>query len=401
MAETVGTARVASRQAGPDVAPLAGRIVALDLLRGLMVALMVLDHTREYFSAQALQFDALDLTRTTAPLFATRWVTHLCAPTFVFLAGASVHLQRVAGKAEAAVRRQLVLRGIWLILLEVTVIGFAFNFAEPFLFLQVIWVIGIGMVALAAFSLLPGVAVAMVGVGAVALTPLLTAATSEVLPGPLWHLLFVPGPIAPLPGITVYPVVPWFGILALGYAAGPLLSCSSELLRRRALLAGAVLLAAFAALRVAGVGDVRAGGAAPDLALRLLSFIDVSKYPPSPQYVCLTLGVSALLLAGLTRVPASRLPMLHAFGSAPFFTYVLHIYVVHGLALAVGVARGVPPQAFTHFIEGTDGLKAAGWGFGLSVVYVVWLLVLTILRPLSIRFAAVKRRRGRWWLSYL
>jgi hypothetical protein len=135
--------------------------------------------------------------------------------------------------------------------------------------------------------------------------------------------------------------------------------------------------------------------------LRLLSYIDVSKYPPSLQYVCLTLGVSALLLAAFTRVQESRLPMLHAFGSAPLFTYVLHIYVVHGLALAVGLARGVPVSAFAHFIEGTDGLRSAGWGFGLTVVYMVWLAVLLILRPLSIRFAAVKRRRGRWWLSYL
>ena len=386
----------------PDPEPRRSeRVVALDLLRGLMVALMVLDHTREYFSAQALQFDAADVSRTTAWLFATRWVTHLCAPTFVFLAGASVHLQRVSGKAEAAVRRQLVTRGLWLILLEVTVIGFAFNFAGLFLFLQVIWAIGIGMVALAAFSLLPGWAVALVGVAAVSITPSLTAATAAVLPGPLWHLLFVPGPIAPLPGITVYPVVPWFGVLALGYAAGPLIACRSELLRRRALIAGVVLVAAFAALRIAGVGDVRTGVAAPDLALRLLSYIDVSKYPPSPQYVCLTLGISALLLAGLTRVPASRLPMLHAFGSAPFFTYVLHIYVVHGLALAVGLARGVPASAFMHFIEGTQGLKAAGWGFGLPMVYLFWAIVLLVLRPMSIRFSAVKRRGGRWWLSYL
>jgi uncharacterized membrane protein len=377
------------------------RVAAIDLLRGLMVALMVLDHTREYFSAAALQFDALDVSRTTPQLFATRWVTHLCAPTFVFLAGVSVHLQRVGGKAERAIRRQLLTRGLWLILLEATVIGFAFNFGEPFLFLQVIWAIGIGMVALAAFSFLPGWIVGGVGFLSVALTPLLTAVTQPLLAGPLWHLLFVPGPLSPLPGVTVYPVIPWFGVLALGYAAGPLLARPGETLRRRALIAGVILLAAFTLLRTAGIGDVRAGGAAPDAVLRALTFIDVSKYPPSLQYVCVTLGVSALLLAALTAASPARLRMLHAFGSAPFFTYVLHIYIVHGLALLVGVAVGVPASAFTHFIEGTRALRDAGWGFGLPMVFVVWMIVLIILSPLSIRFSAVKRGRGRWWLSYV
>ena len=399
-AETTGPAAEPATPARGGAAP--SRIAAIDLLRGLMVALMVLDHTREYFSAEALQFDPLDLSRTTAWLFATRWVTHLCAPTFVFLAGVSVHLQRVAGKPEGAIRRQLIARGLWLILLEATLIGFAFNFAEPFLFLQVIFAIGLGMVALAAFTRLPQPIVAIVGLAALALTPWLsTLAAPPLMPAPFWHLLLVPGPLAPLPGICVYPALPWFGLLALGYSAGPMLVCPPALLRRRAVLAGAVLIACFALLRAVGIGDVRSGGAGASLPLRLLSHLDVSKYPPSLQYAALTLGVSALLLAALTRVPASRLPMLHAFGSAPFFTYVLHIYIVHGLALAAGLALGVPASAFTHFIEGSAALRGAGWGFGLPAVYLVWLAVLLILRIPAIRFAAVKRRRSRWWLSYL
>lgn len=380
---------------------LAGRVQALDLLRGLMVALMVLDHTREYFSAQALQFDPMDVSKTTVSLFATRWVTHLCAPTFVFLAGASVHLQRVAGKPEAALRRQLLTRGLWLILLEMTVIGFAFNFAEPFLFLQVIWAIGVGMVLLSVFTALPQWVVGIIGLASLALTPWLTPLLAPLLPAPLWHILLAPGPLTPFPGLAVYPIIPWFGILAIGYAVGPLLACPEAVLRRRALIAGVVLVACFALLRVAGVGDVRTGGIGPTPALRALSYLDISKYPPSLQYVALTLGVSALLLAAFTRVPASRLPMLHAFGSAPFFTYVLHIYLVHGLALAVGLFLGVPAAAFAHFIEGTAALRDAGWGFGLPAVYLVWLIVLLVLRPLAIRFAAVKRRRDRWWLSYV
>jgi uncharacterized membrane protein len=394
-----GGATRAQRPGAADVAR--SRIEAVDLLRGLMVALMVLDHTREYFSAQALQFDPLDLSRTTGWLFATRWVTHLCAPTFVFLAGASVHLQRLAGKPEGALRRQLLTRGLWLMLLEFTVIGFAFNFAEPFLFLQVIWAIGFGMVALAAFTALPHPVVGLVGLASLALTPRLAAALAPLLPAPLWHVLLAPGPLTPLPGVAVYPALPWFGILAMGYAAAPLLACPPAALRKRSLVASALLVACFAVMRLAHVGDVRAGGGGSGLALRILSYVDIGKYPPSLQYAALTLGVSALLLAVLTRVPTTSLPMLNAFGSAPFFTYVLHIFIVHGLALATGLALGIPVTAFTHFIEGTQALKAAGWGFGLPVVYFVWFFVLLILRPLAIRFAAGKRRGGRWWLSYL
>lgn len=377
------------------------RVETLDLLRGLVVALMVLDHVREYFSAEALQFDPLDVSQTSVGLFATRWITHLCAPTFVFLAGLSAYLQRANGMPAVALRRRLAARGLWLVALEITIIGFAFNFAAQFLFLQVIWAIGIGMIALAGLTFLPRWAIGLVGLLALVGTPYLAAAGAELLPQALVHALFSPGPLAPLPGIVAYPALPWLGILALGYAAGPLLAREPDVMRRRATIGGIVLIAVFAALRIGGIGDARSGGEAPNFILQLLTNIDVTKYPPSLQYACITLGAAGLLLALLTLIPARRLPTLAAFGRAPFFTYILHIYLIHLLALIGGLFVGIPAAAFTHFIENSAALREAGWGFGLLDVYLLWLLVALLLHAPASWFARLKRRRSDWWLSYL
>lgn len=366
-----------------------------------MVALMVLDHVREYFSAAALQFEPTAIFQTTPALFATRWVTHLCAPAFVFLSGVSVHLQRANGRIGGALSLRLLARGSWLILLEITVIGFAFNFAEPFLFLQVIWAIGFGMILLSCLAALPNALIAVLGIALIALNPALSAISAPHLPTPLWHALLSPGPLAPLPGVVAYPALPWFGVLALGYAAGPALVAFRSRLGRTALVAGGALLAAFVLLRLIGVGDPRPWGEGPTAVLRALSFINVSKYPPTPQYILITLGVSALLLAALSRVDGRRLPMLRAFGQAPFFTYILHIYLIHASALLVGLMQGLPASAFAGFIESTAALKQAGWGFGLGWVLLGWLVALLILRPCAIWFARLKSTRSRWWFSYL
>lgn len=395
------TVPLSSSSDGGEKALAPRRVEALDLLRGLVVALMVLDHVREYFSAQAFLFDPLDVSQTSPSLFATRWITHLCAPTFVFLAGLSAHLQLARGMAHAQLRRRLVTRGLWLILLEVTVVGFGFTFTQPLLFLQVIWAIGIGMVLLAGLTFLPHWAAGVVGLVAIAGTPMLAAGTAAALPPPLWHALLMPGPLTPLPGIVAYPAVPWFGILALGYAVGPLLARTAPVMRRRAIIMGALLIALFVVLRLSGVGDVRTGVAAPTSLLQALSHLNISKYPPSIQFATLTLGLSSLLLALLTALPARWLPMLHAFGRAPFFTYILHIYIIHVLAFLVGLAMGFQAAIFAHFIDNPVVLKEAGWGFSLAVVYAIWVGVLLVLRPASIWFARIKGRGERWWLSYL
>ena len=381
-------------------APL-GRIEAVDLLRGLMVALMVLDHVREYFSAAALQFEPTDMVRTSSALFLTRWVTHLCAPTFVFLSGMSVFFQRANGRTGQALRKRLLARGLWLILLEVTLIGFAFNFAEPFLFLQVIWAIGFGMILLALLVELPAAAVAAIGVGLILFNPLLSTAAAPYLPEALWHALFSPGPLAPLPGVVAYPALPWAGILLVGYGAAPSLVGQGPGMRRTALIAGTAMLVGFILLRFAGIGDPRTWGEGSTAALRAFSFLNVSKYPPTPQYLLVTLGVSAFLLAAFSSLDARRLPMLRAFGRVPFFTYVVHIYIIHTAAMLTGIAWGLPPSYFAGFIESSALLRDARWGFGLGWVLALWVATLLVLRPLAIWFAQVKSTRPRWWLSYL
>ena len=292
-------------------------------------------------------------------------------------------------------------RGAWLILLELTVIGFAFNFAEPFVFLQVIWAIGIGMIVLALLISLPPIVIAILAACMIALNPLISQLAQPYFPALLWQILFAPGPIAPLPGAVAYPAVPWVGILLLGYGAGPLLAREPARRRQIALTCSAFLIGGFVVLRLAGIGDPRPYGVGSTALLRALSFINITKYPPTPQYVLLTLGVSAALLAGFTMIDGRRLPMLRAFGRAPFFTYIVHIFLIHTSALLVGLAMGFPAKDFAGFIESSAALKDAGWGFSLPIVIGVWIATLLALRPIAIWFARVKGGRAHWWLSYL
>jgi uncharacterized membrane protein len=381
------------------------RLELIDRLRGLVIALMVLDHVREYFSADALRFEATDLARTTAALFATRWVTHLCAPTFVFLAGAGADLQRAGDADRGRVARFLATRGLWLIVLELTAISFAIDFGWPFLFFQVIWAIGLGMVLLAALVWAPPAAVLALGVVIVAghelLAPIDAAGLGALAPA--WRLLLEPGPLpAPLPGAVAYPALPWFGVMCLGYGLGPLFR-RPEPERRRAILSfGIGLLALFAVLRALnGYGDPAPWARQPTALFTALSFFKVSKYPPSLDFVLVTLGVALPIGLALEHGRGLVGRVLLAFGRTPLFTYLVHIYLVHGLALAAGVAAGMPARPFLRVLSDPGRLAAAGGGVGLPAVYAVWLLVVAMLYPAARWYAALKARHPGWWLRYL
>jgi len=381
----------------------AARLDMIDVLRGWVIALMVLDHVRDYFHRDAFAFDPLDLDRTTPLLFATRWITHLCAPTFVFLAGVSICLQLASGVPRTRVAQLALTRGLWLIALELTVIVFGFHFQWPFLFLQVIWAIGLGMVALAALLWLPRQAVLLLGAAIVAGHAALAGfAPPPSSPWtPLWIAMLRPGVIAGVPGFVAYPALPWIGLMLLGYGLGPLFAWP-QARRRRALAAiAAFALAAYVGLRLLDIGDPRAWRRMDDPWLDAASFLNVSKYPPSLQYALATLGTALLLGLALERLRGPLRTVLLAYGRTPLFTYLLHIYLVHGLALIAGVASGVPAAAFIGFLDGPQRLTEAGWGVSLGAVYAVWLLVLALLFPLSRWFAGVKRRRRDRWLSYL
>ncbi|HYC66805.1 DUF1624 domain-containing protein [Brevundimonas sp.] len=381
----------------------AARIEGIDALRGLVIVLMVLDHVRDFFHRTAFTADPLALGEAGDPaLFMTRWATHLCAPTFVLLAGVSVWLQQANGKTRPDLMRFLLTRGAWLIVLELTLVQWGFNFGLGF-FLQVIWAIGASMLVLAALIWLPRAAVLALGVlivvGHQALAPvdppdLGTAA-------PLWSLSMEFGP-APFGAFVAYPFAPWLGIMLTGYGLGGLFTLGGPARTRAVLLLAGGLVAAFAVLRaVNGYGDPRPWEAQSESLWTGLSFINVAKYPPSLDYVLVTLGVSLALLPVLERLWRPARGVLLTFGRTPLFTYVLHVWLAHALALLVGVAMGVPASAFFNMLGDPGRLLAAGWGFGLAGVYGFWLLTVVLLYPLSRWFEGVKRRRCDWWLGYL
>lgn len=378
------------------------RIEAIDRLRGLVIVLMVLDHVRDFFHRTALTADPLALDSGDPALFATRWVTHLCAPTFVFLAGVSVWLQRANGKSRTDLTRFLATRGLWLILLELTIIGVGFNFGW-WVFLQVIWAIGAGMIALAGLVWLPRWTVLALGALIVVGHP----ALAVLLPDPpaVLRPLTTFGPMASPLGFTLvaYPAIPWIGILLLGYGLGGLFLQPDEPRRRALFGLAAGALALFALVRILNLpwAEPRPWSPQAEPLWSVFSFINVSKYPPSLAYALVTLGVSLLILLGLERAGGRIFGVLTTFGRTPLFTYLVHVWVAHGLALLTGLAMGIPASAFINSILDPSRLVSAGWGFGLGGVYVAWLATLGLIYPFSRWFEGIRRRRRDWWLGYL
>jgi uncharacterized membrane protein len=374
------------------------RLQSIDALRGLVIMLMALDHVRDYFTNA--RFDALDLTQTTVPIFLTRWITHFCAPTFIFLAGVSAYLISLRC-SRAELRRFLLTRGLWLIFLEFTVVNFAWAFGSVYsmgVLLQVIWVIGLSMVIMAALVRLPMPAIATISIVLIVGHNLLDGFAPE--PGgaaaALWTILHRQGLIMPV--FVAYPLIPWLGVMGLGYVAGQLFAMPAAQRRRTLITCGCAALATFIVLRFTNLyGDPQAWTRQADPIRTVLSFVKVGKYPPSLLYILLTLGVAALLLPALENARGRWLAILQTFGRVPLFFYVLHIVLAHAvagvLAMLLGYGTGVLNEVFLNL--------PPTWGFDLPVVYLAWILVLLTLYPACRWFAAVKHQRSDWWLSYL
>ncbi len=384
-----------------------GRLDFIDLLRGLVLCLMVLDHTRDYVNRDSFLFDPLDLDKATPLLFFTRWITHLCAPTFVFLSGVSIFLQHENGKTGGRLAGFLLSRGIWLVALELTVVGFGFNFGEPFVFLQVIYAIGVGLVLMSGLVFLPPRAVLIIGIILIAGHGLFAGVDPAKAFTPdgqtIWHLLMQPGGIGELPGFVLYPAIPWFGIMCLGYGLGFIFT-REELSRRRAVtLLVAGFIALFMVLRLPHLyGDPADWKWQSNPMLTALAVLKVSKYPPSLDYTLITLGVALCLSLALTHLPRfARSPLL-AFGRVPLFVYIIHIYVVHGIAMLIAVGQGVPPAHLVNYLGGGNDLLAkTGFGLSLGQTYLVWLGVLIVLYPLARWYSRYKATHKTWWTSYL
>lgn len=380
------------------------RLESIDVVRGVIMILMALDHVRDFFGVPGV--NPTNLAQTTVPLFFTRWITHICAPVFFLLTGTGAFLAR-RHKSTAELSRFLVTRGLWLILIELTVVrclGFQFNFDYQVTLLVVLWALGWAMIALSALVWLPAPLVTAIGVAMIAGHNLLDGVRSA---NPIWSILHAPGFVLPSPPHVVfvaYPLIPWLGVTAAGYGLGRIYRWSAERRQAYLLRLGLALYGGFVVLRAINVyGDPARWSEQASAALTVVSFLNTTKYPPSLLFLLMTLGPALLFLRAVDdRSPLVLRPVL-VFGKVPLFYFLTHLPLIHLLAVVVCYARyGEAAGMFASPDLGHYPFSAPpGWGFSLPWVYLVWILVVVALYPACRWFAGVKRRRDAAWLSYL
>ncbi|AXY78505.1 DUF1624 domain-containing protein [Paraflavitalea soli] len=399
--------------AAPQRAATSIRVESIDLLRGLIMVIMALDHVRDYFHADAFLYDPTDLTKTNAALFFTRWITHYCAPLFMFLSGISAYISGER-KSKKALSVFLLKRGAWLILLELTVVHWAwyFNFVGKGADLTVIWALGISMMVLAALIYLPLWAIGSIGVLMVAGHNLLDGihVPGNTLAGFGWALLHEQQPFTYKGFLLLvgYPIIPWAGVMALGYCLGQVYARNYPAAQRKKLLLmlGFTLIGLFILIRAINVyGDARRWSEQPTLLFSLLSFLNTTKYPPSLLYLLMTTGPALVFLAWTEKKPGWFGQKLTVFGRVPLFYYILHLYLLHLLAM---FATSFSGHQWSDMVldyalwTGRSSAQLEGYGFSLGITYLVWILVVVLLYPLCAWYDQYKRaHKDQWWLSYL
>lgn len=387
------------------------RIQSIDLLRGLIMIIMALDHVRDYICSASFLFDPLDLTKTNGSLFFTRWITHYCAPVFMLLAGTSAYLtgQRRT-KKELSVF--LLKRGLWLVFLEMIVVNFAwsFNIKLPIFFFITIWALGISMMVLAALIHLPKKIILAFCIILIAGHNLLDTihVPGNTLKGFGWAILHEQqffnwqGKI----WLVGYPLIPWIGVMPLGYLLGRWYASDYDAVRRRRNLRilGTSAIILFILLRFSNLyGDPVKWSTQKDNFFTFLSFMNVNKYPPSLLYLLITLGPSLLFLAFTEHLKGALVRVITVYGRVPMFYYLIHIYIIHLIALLSSVF--IPGQNWRIWILDepiwfTTGLK--GYGFSLPVCYLIWIAVVVAVYPLCKVYDRYKQsHKEKWWLSYL
>ncbi|MDF2190126.1 heparan-alpha-glucosaminide N-acetyltransferase domain-containing protein [Paraflavitalea sp. CAU 1676] len=390
------------------------RVESIDVLRGIVMIIMALDHVRDFFHVGAFQADPLDPATTSPMLYFTRWITHLCAPTFVFLAGTSSYLVGLR-KSKAELSSFLIKRGVWLILVEVLVVTLAlsFNPLYNFLFLQVIWAIGISMVMLGLLVRLPYAAIFTIGLVIVFGHNLLDypeaahAAHKQPL-GFLWDLVhgarFAIYSYAPNRVLAIiYPFLPWTGLMLLGYSAGKLFTAEFPAARRKKILVylGFGAIALFFLLRGINLyGDPVRWVKQDTLLKNLFAFFNVNKYPPSLMYMSITIGVSLLILRLLEGVRNPITEFSKVFGRVPFFYYVVHFFLIHTLTVIAfymsGYKSGDIVSNQVPFL-----FRPVEFGYSLWGVYLIWAAIIAFLYPLCRKYNNYKSTHQKWWLSYI
>jgi uncharacterized membrane protein len=381
-----------------------GRLESIDLLRGVVMIVMALDHTRDFFGVPG--DNPTDLTSASAALFLTRWITSFCAPVFFLLTGAGAFLS-LRRKSPRELSRFLFTRGLWLIFLEVVVLRccvYQLNVDYRVTMLLVLWALGWAMITLALLVHLPAWVATAFGAVLIAGHNLFDAVQS---PSPLLNILHAPGFVVNTPRHVVfvaYPLIPWIGVTAVGYGLGQVYRFTPERRRPFLLRLGVALSLAFVVLRgINGYGDPVHWSTQRTPLFTALSFLATNKYPPSLLFLLMTLGPALLFLWAVDRGTPPRLRPALVIGKVPLFYYVLHFFLIHALAVAVCRLR----CGSTHWMfESPDVAHypfspPPGWGFSLPVVYLVWAGVVIALYPLCRWFAALKERRSDVWLSYL
>ena len=384
------------------------RIESIDVVRGIIIIVMALDHVHDFFGNFAV--NAVDLSTTTPALFFTRWITHICAPTFFLLTGTGAYLMRErVSKGELA--RFLVTRGIWLLFLELVVMRFALQFNVDYhvTIITVLWGLGWAMIVLAGLIWLPLWVIALFGIVLVAGHNTLDNIDAQSFGrlAPLWNILHQPGfPLRTDQHVvrTSYVLIPWVGVTALGYVLGAAYRWDAPKRQRLLFWLGLGCVVAFVALRYSNLyGDPLKWRVHDTALFTAMSFVDTTKYAPSLLFLLMTLGPTLLLLRAFDNgVPALFHPAL-IIGKVPLFFYVLHFYLIHLLATAVSYARhGTVSNTFqspdlAHF----PFTAPPDWDVGLPAIYAIWIGVVVALYPLCRWYAGVRSRSRAWWLSYL
>ena len=421
------------------------RIYSIDFLRGIVMMIMLLDHTRDFVHHGAFMSDPTDPATTTVPLFFTRWITHYCAPAFVFLSGVSIYLQKIYGKTNGELARFLFTRGLWLVVLEFTVIRFlvTFNFEYGSFFgmAQVIWAIGVSMIVMAGLIYLPLKFVGAIGVAMIVLHNFFDAfdlppqivfgGTADLLQAS--RIILHQQGLIPIGGSVIfvaYPLIPWIGVMAAGYALGAVYTWDPERRRKWLLAAGIIATVLFFGLRASNLyGDqnpwvnqtefverakvrVEAGDLGPNATVptpnmsepefTFVSFFNTTKYPPSLLFLLMTLGPALIILAMTDGIRGmslwQKIPIV--FGRVPLFFYILQWLTAHLFGIGLSLLAGKEIGYFFETLGPGRDLPPDN-GFSLPVVYFAWIAGLVILYPLCLWYGNYKRRNKHWLLSYL
>ena len=388
------------------VAPVAeratSRITSIDIVRGAVMILMALDHVRDYVTSA--RFPPEDLTRSSVALFATRWVTHFCAPTFFLLAGVGIGIALNRGTPPARMSRYLVTRGLWLLLLElvITPIGWQFGLDLIPAFALVLWALGWSMIVMALVVHLPRPLVLALSLALIAGHNLLDPIRPNDLGGfaGLWHFLHVPGFVIPNVLFIGYPLIPWVAVMAFGSLLAALYQWESARRRRTLLLGGAAAFLLFLVLRSFNAyGNPFPWSTQRTTGLTIASFLNVLKYPPSLQFLLMTLGPALVALALTERARGRSAKWLAVYGRVPLFFYVTHLFVAHAVAVVLafmqgGIWRRIPIVNHPERIPDWYGVTLPG-------VYIAWAIVVLLLYLPCRQFARMKDKRTAWWLRYL